>query len=58
MDLHTIDTYLRPLGRARTDVEPLSLVFYLEYAAWFQTQKGIRSLDVLVESLTKDGSRF
>ena len=58
MDLHTIDTYLRTLGRARTDVEPLSLVFYLEYAAWFQTQKGIRSLDVLVESLTKDGSRF
>lgn len=58
MGTDTIDAYLRTLGKARPDVEPLSLVFFLEYAAWFQTQKGIRSLDVLVEALTKNGGLF
>lgn len=40
-DVETIDTYLKTQGLSASDVEPLSLHFYLSYARWFQERKGI-----------------
>jgi cation diffusion facilitator CzcD-associated flavoprotein CzcO len=41
LDIHTIERFLESRGQTTAEIEPLSLDFYLEYAEWFQTQKGI-----------------
>jgi len=51
MDVHTIDAYLATLGKKRSDVEPLSLSLFLEYAKWFASEKEIKSLPKYVERL-------
>jgi len=51
MDIHTIELYLQTKDLRPPDVEPLSLDFYLGYAQWFQEQKGIEPLPVLVHHL-------
>lgn len=38
---HTIERYLAEGGRTPSEVEPLSLSFYLEYAEWFRRRKAI-----------------
>ena len=40
-NVHTIEAYLKTLNKTASDVEPLSLEFYLSYVAWFQKQKQI-----------------
>jgi cation diffusion facilitator CzcD-associated flavoprotein CzcO len=55
LDIHSIDAYLVKLGKRCRDVEPLSRSFYLDYAAWFQREKAIRSNDTAVVSLLQDG---
>jgi cation diffusion facilitator CzcD-associated flavoprotein CzcO len=50
-DVHTIDAYLQEQGKTASDVEPLSLDFYLSYADWFQTQKHIRPLPIYIQRL-------
>ena len=55
MGVHSIDAYLKKLGRACRDVEPLSRDFYVDYADWFRHEKGIQSLDVTVRSLHTEG---
>ena len=50
----TIERFLRVRGQAPSDVEPLPLGLYLEYAAWFEEVKGIRARPVRVTRL--DGS--
>ena len=47
----TIERFLADQGLTPADVEPLSLDFYLTYAAWFQVQKGLTSLPEYVEKL-------
>ena len=54
-EVHTISAYLKTLGKTCRDVEPLSRDFYLDYAGWFQQEKGLRSLDVTVRSLHTEG---
>jgi cation diffusion facilitator CzcD-associated flavoprotein CzcO len=56
LGIHSIDTYLQDRGRVCREIEPLSRGFYLEYARWFQEQKGIRSEETVIRSLTTDGS--
>lgn len=51
MDVHTIDAYLGTLGKCGSDVEPLSLPFYLSYVKWFQQQKQITPLPLYVKRL-------
>ena len=46
-----IEKFLQIEGLSPTDVEPLSLQFYLSYAQWFQEQKQIDAVPVLVERL-------
>jgi FAD-dependent urate hydroxylase len=67
LDVHTIDAFLRSQGKTASDVEPLSLEFYLSYAEWFQQQKKIQPLPVYIQRLdhtnsdfvlTADGERF
>ena len=47
----TIDRFLVLQGRTPSDVEPLSLQFYLTYTRWFQEQQRIVPLPVYVEQL-------
>ena len=55
LGVHSIDAYLKKLGRTCRDVEPLSRDFYLGYADWFRHETGIQSLDVTVRSLHTEG---
>ena len=51
LGLHTIEKFLEIQGLTAGDIEPLSLQFYLAYAQWFQEQKQISPLPVLVQRL-------
>jgi FAD-dependent urate hydroxylase len=50
----TIERYTATQGKSRAEVEPLSLPFYLDYAAWFQARQGINALSRCVERLAYD----
>lgn len=50
---HTIEAYLQTQKLTPADVEPLSLHFYLGYTRWFQEQKGIEPVPVLVQRLDR-----
>lgn len=50
----TIERFLETRGQEPSDVEPLSLELYLEYAKWFEEMKGIRVREAQVQRL--DGS--
>jgi len=43
-NVYSIDAYLETLGLSPSEVEPLSLEFYLGYAEWFRRQNGIAPL--------------
>ena len=51
MGIHTIERFLELRRLTPVDVEPLSLRFYPAYAHWFQEQKRIEALPVLVQRL-------
>ena len=51
MDVHTIERFLAEQGRARADVEPLSLAFYLTYAQWFQARKRLTPVPIHIRAL-------
>ena len=50
-NVHTIEAYLQEKGKTASEVEPLSLEFYLDYVDWFQKQKNIEPRDVYIEQL-------
>jgi len=49
--VHTIDRYLEALDLERSDVEPLTLDFYLGYTEWFQERINANILDAMVTRL-------
>ena len=53
LDVHTIESFLKSRGQTTADIEPLSLEFYLEYAEWFQEQKGITALPWVIQSVAR-----
>ena len=53
LDIHTIERFLEARGQTKAEIEPLSLDFYLTYAEWFQTQKGISASPWIVERLDR-----
>ena len=55
-DVHTIEAYLGESGRTPSDVEPLSLDFYLGYCEWFIRQKRIVSLQQIVKRLDRSAA--
>lgn len=58
LDEATIDAYLATRQLTPTDVEPLSLAFYLDYAEWFQQQKRIRPVARYVQRLDAADDRM
>jgi cation diffusion facilitator CzcD-associated flavoprotein CzcO len=58
LDVHTIDAYLQSKGKTASDVEPLSLKFYLSYAEWFQQQKNIQPVPFHIQRLDHTNPGF
>ena len=56
LNVDTIEKFRETKRLSSKDVEPLSLQFYLRYAKWFQKQKQISVLPVLVRKLDWDDS--
>src|SRR5215510_7060796 len=54
----TIERFLQTRGQRPSDVEPLTLNFYLEYAEWFEGVKGIRSKPSQVLRLDQNDGCF
>lgn len=54
LDVHTIENFLKSRGQTTAEIEPLSLDFYLEYADWFQRQKGIVAQPWVVQRVDRD----
>jgi len=50
-NVHTLHAYVKSLGKTPSDVEPLSLDFYLSYCDWFQQQKKIEPFPVFIKQL-------
>ncbi|HJP91727.1 MAG TPA: NAD(P)-binding domain-containing protein [Pyrinomonadaceae bacterium] len=53
LNVDTIESFLQAQDKTPRDVEPLSLDFYLSYAAWFQKQKNIQALPIYVKQLER-----
>src|SRR6185369_5328844 len=51
LNVHTIEAFLATQRKTPEQVEPLSLDFYLSYAAWFQQHKNINPLSTYIEQL-------
>jgi cation diffusion facilitator CzcD-associated flavoprotein CzcO len=56
--VHTIDAWLASTGRSCSEVEPLSLDFYLDYVDWFREQTGIRTHAATVLRLDRNADQF
>ena len=56
LNVHSIEAYLHLLGKTASDVEPLSLDFYLTYCEWFQQQKNIEPHPVYIKRLERNGA--
>lgn len=54
----TIERFLATRGQAPSDVEPLPLDTYLEYARWFEQSKGIRARRAKVTRLDRHEDGF
>lgn len=54
----TIERFLATRGQLPSDVEPLPLDLYLEYATWFEETKGIRVRPARVVRLDRSDDRF
>ena len=52
-NVDTIEVYLREQWKTTSDVEPLSLEFYLGYVKWFQEKKNIQPREVYIERLDR-----
>ena len=52
-NVHTVEAYVKSLGKTADDVEPLSLDFYLSYCDWFQQQKKIEPRSLFIEQLKR-----
>jgi cation diffusion facilitator CzcD-associated flavoprotein CzcO len=56
--VHTFEAFLEDAGIARTDVDPIPIGVFLDYAAWFLGEKGIRPRQDLVVDVTTSNGRF
>jgi len=58
LNVHTLEAYLKSQDKTPRDVLPLSLDFYLSYAAWFQQQKNIHPTPVYIQRLDVANQHF
>ena len=56
--VHTFEAFLQEEGIAVDDVDPVPIRVFLDYATWFQDNKGVVARQNLVTLLTKEGNRF
>ena len=54
---HTFERFLETRGQTPSDVEPLSLDFYLEYTEWFQKVNDIHARSLRVTRLNERNGR-
>ncbi len=53
--VHTFEAFLEERGIGAAEVDPVPIAVFLEYAGWFQRQKGVVCDERLVTSLGLDG---
>jgi FAD-dependent urate hydroxylase len=56
--VHTFEAYLEEKGIAPNEVDPVPINVFLDYAAWFQDNKGVIARTNLVSQLTHNGKTF
>ncbi len=56
--VHTFEAFLEEEGIAPNEVDPVPLKVFLDYATWFQDNKGVRARENLVTHLTQNGKTF
>jgi FAD-dependent urate hydroxylase len=56
--VHTFEAFLEEEGIAPSEVDPVPIGVFLDYASWFQDNKGVIARDNLVTQLTHDGRTF
>jgi hypothetical protein len=56
--IHTFEAFLEDAGIARTDVEPVPISVFLEYAAWFVDEKRLTPRREVVVDVTQANGRF
>ena len=56
--VHTFEAFLEEEGIALNDVDPVPIKVFLDYATWFQDNKGVVARQNLVTQLTQEGNLF
>jgi FAD-dependent urate hydroxylase len=55
---HTLAAYLEERGISPSEVDPIPVELFIDYAEWFRAQKGIRVTPGRVRELRASGGRF
>ena len=56
--VHTFEAFLEEEGIAPNDIDPVPIRVFLDYATWFQDNKGVVARENLVTRLTHEGTVF
>jgi cation diffusion facilitator CzcD-associated flavoprotein CzcO len=56
--VHTFEAFLEEEGIAPSEVDPVPIRVFLDYATWFQDNKGVLAQENLVTQLTHNGKTF
>jgi FAD-dependent urate hydroxylase len=56
--IHTFEAFLEEEGIAPNEVDPVPIRVFLDYATWFQENKGVIARENLVTQLTRNGKKF
>ena len=56
--VHTFEVFLEEEGIAPNEVDPVPISVFLDYATWFQDNKGVIARENLVTQLTHNGKTF
>lgn len=56
--VHTLEAYLEVRGIDATDVDPIPLSLFVDYADWFRHTKGVEVREDLVRDVTRLNGRF
>jgi cation diffusion facilitator CzcD-associated flavoprotein CzcO len=56
--IHTFEAFVEERGLLRTQLDPIPISVFLEYATWFQTQKQLIIRDHVVSALEERESEF
>jgi FAD-dependent urate hydroxylase len=57
-DVHTFEAFVHDRGLSSADVDPIPIAVFIEYATWFQRQKGLVVRDRFVTTLEQRNGGF